>query len=237
MKEFRKVKKHCLFGTYLILVYTVVFQFGCSEKSEHWQIDNLKAIGGHHTVVYGNPEVVETAFGTAVKFDGEGDMLLVDFNPIGNAKEFTIEVIFNQEASFPDNIAPRFIHIQDPDDEENKRILLELRVNEQNQCYLDGYMRTNKGDLVLIDENLVHPTERWLHAALTYKNNVLTTYINKEKQLTGEIEFGSLIVNPNSKVAIGSRMNQIHQFSGMIKTLKITRIALEPEDFMVLKNE
>ena len=67
----------------------------------------------------GNPEVVETDIGTAVKFDGDGDMLLVGFNPIGEAKSFTVEVVFKPNASYPENIAPRIIHIQDPDDRDN----------------------------------------------------------------------------------------------------------------------
>jgi len=64
------------------------------EKSELWEIDNLEKIGGHPVDVIGDPEVVNTEIGRAVEFDGNGDMLLVDFNPIGDARAFTVEVIF-----------------------------------------------------------------------------------------------------------------------------------------------
>jgi len=216
----------------LLICYITLFFLACDvEKSEHWHIDNLQEIGGHAVTVFGDPQVVDTEIGKALKFDGEGDMLLVDFNPIGNAKEFTVEVVFKQSACYPENTAPRFIHIQDPDDEEAKRLMIELRVNEKNQCYLDGFLRTDTGSLTLIDENLVRPTNEWLHAAVTYKNGVFTTYINKEKQLTGEIGFANAIINPNSKVAIGGRMNKVSWFNGLIKELKVTPAVLEPERF------
>ncbi len=83
--------------------------------SETWKIDNLELIGGHKVSVIGDPEVLITDMGKAVKFDGDGDLLLVDFNPIGDAAAFTVEVVFKPNASYPENIAPRFIHIQDPE--------------------------------------------------------------------------------------------------------------------------
>lgn len=205
-----------------------------SEKAEFWSINNLKEIGGHNVTVFGNPEVVDTKLGKAVKFDGDGDMLLVDFNPLGNTTEFTVEVVLKPEAAYPENIKPRFLHFQDPDDLDAKRLMVELRVNEENQCYLDAFLNTDTSSLALIDPKLVHSTEEWLHAAVTYKNNTLTTYVNGEKQLSGSIGYKDAFINPTGKVAIGGRMNKVDYFRGLIKTLKVSKVALEPVDFIFI---
>ncbi len=219
-----------------ILLFTGMFFTACSlEKSETWEIDSLEEIGGHGVSVNGDPEVIETEIGTAVYFDGDGDMLLVDNNPIGEAKAFTVEVVFKPDSSHPENTAPRFIHFQDPDDKNNKRLMIELRINERNQCYLDGYLRSDSGFVILIDENLVHPVNRWLHVAVTYDNEVMTTYFNGEKELDGPLAFAETIINPVGKVAIGGRMNHREYFKGYIKTLKVTHAALDPKDFIRIK--
>ena len=114
--------------------------------------------------------------------------------------------------------------------------MIELRLNEKNQCYLDAFLLTDTGSLVLIDENLVHPTETWLHAAVTYKNNQLTSYINGEMQLSGEIGYNEAFINPTGKVAIGGRMNQVNWYRGLIKTIKISKIALKPEEFIFIND-
>ena len=89
----------------IISLCAVVFSACSVGNSETWEIDNLKEIGGHDVTVFGDPEVVETEIGRAVIFDGEDDMLLVDFNPIGEAKAFTVEVLFKQNASFPEKFS------------------------------------------------------------------------------------------------------------------------------------
>jgi hypothetical protein len=67
--------------------------------------------------------------------------------------------------------------------------MVELRVNEKNQCYLDAFLQTDTENLALIDSTLVHPTEQWLHAAVVYRDGVLSTYINGDQRTerTGQI--------------------------------------------------
>ncbi|MBN2697202.1 MAG: T9SS type A sorting domain-containing protein [Bacteroidales bacterium] len=199
---------------------------------ELWDIDNLENIGGHSVEFLGNPEVVNTELGAAVEFDGDGDRLLVDANPIGESKEFTVEVIFWPKASYPANTEPRFIHIQDPDDPQSKRVMIELRLNESGACYLDGFMLTDIGNLALIDETLTHPTETWLHAAITYKEGVFKTYMEGMEELSGNVAFQNTILGSDGKTSIGSRMDARNWFNGRIKTLKVTRKALAPEEFL-----
>ena len=88
--------KHLIF---LILARFLVIPFhayGQSDTlySELWDISNLEKIGGHSVSAFGNPVIVPTELGDAVEFDGEEDQLLVDFNPLMDATEFTVELIF-----------------------------------------------------------------------------------------------------------------------------------------------
>jgi hypothetical protein len=230
---------------WLVTSFLVLFQllYGLSIYAsdtiyyEIWDIASLDTIGGHGVTVFGDPQVVPSDIGKAVQFDGVEDQLLVDFNPLKDATEFTVELVFNPDACYPDNTAPRFVHIQDPDDPEGKRVMMELRINENNQCYLDGYVKTDREGLTLIDEFLVHPTEKWHHAALTYKDSVLTTWFNGEKELNGILKYTSTIVNDTGKTSLGARMNKVTHYSGLMKTLKVTHACLEPEDFIFIHDQ
>ncbi len=112
--------------------------------------------------------------------------------------------------------------------------MIELRINEENQCYLDGFMHTDTMSLVLIDDHLLHPTNQWLHAAITYEDGVLTTYVDGVKELSGAITYAETMINPVGKLAIGGRMNHVNWFNGCIKTLRVTHSSLDPKDFIQL---
>jgi hypothetical protein len=199
---------------------------------ETWDIDNLETIGGHPVTYLGDPVVVSTETGNAVEFDGDGDRLLVDANPIGTSREFTVEVIFWPDACYPENADPRFLHIQDPTDPQNKRVMIELRLTPDNRCYLDGFMNTDNDNLTLVDESLTHPTETWLHAAITYKEGVFKTYVNGVEELSGNVGYQELILGETGKTSLGSRMDERNWFRGKIKTVKVTRKALSPAEFL-----
>jgi hypothetical protein len=200
---------------------------------EEWDIASLEIIGGHSVTVFGDPEVVNTELGDAIKFDGDGDRILVDFNPVMDAKEFTVELIFKPEASYPNNLEPRFLHMQDPDDPDGKRVMIELRIDANNMCYMDGFIKTDIESLALIDEKLVHPTEVWQHVAITYRDSTFTTYFNGNEELSGTLRYAEKIVNTVGKTSIGGRMNDVAFFAGLIKTLKVTHTCLEPKDFVI----
>ena len=200
--------------------------------SEIWELKSLRRIGGHKVEVFGNPEVVKTERGKAVEFDGIDDRLLVDFNPIGDAKEFTVEVIFKAYPAYEISNQPRFVHIQDPNDTLEKRVMVELRLTQSNEWYLDGYMLTDAGERTLQNRKLTHPIGDWYHAALTYKDNTFTTYVNGVQEVSGTISFNKVLINKTGKVSLGGRMNEINYYCGLIKTLKVTHRALDPKDFM-----
>ena len=59
-----------------------------------WDINNTDQIGGHNTTMLGSPIIIDTEQGRAGEFDGLGDGLIVDANPVAGAEAFTIEVMF-----------------------------------------------------------------------------------------------------------------------------------------------
>lgn len=204
---------------------------------EVWELNSLKKIGGHSVQVSGNPQIVNTEYGKAMKFNGIDDKLLVDNNPIGDAKEYTVEVVFKPDPAYDISNAPRFIHFQDPDDTLAKRVLIELRVTQEKEWYLDGYMLTDAGEKTLVNKTLTHPTGVWIHAALTYKDNTFKTFVNGIQELSGTVTYTEKLINKIGKTSIGGRMDNRNYYCGLIKTLKITRRALEPRDFIRLNSE
>lgn len=210
----------------------------CAAPSEKlsegvvWNVDSLNSIGGASAEVLGNPRVANTIQGTAVRFDGDGDRLLVDANPLGDATEFTIEIIFNPADAYPNNLEPRFFHIE-ASDNPNRRVTIELRLNDKKQWYLDAYIKSEQSQLTLIDPTQVHPIGEWAHAAITYKNREFVTYVNGKKELAGQVDY--LPIANNAKTSIGARMNQVHWFNGDIARVKISKSALMPSEFSLLK--
>lgn len=218
----------------------VLLLSGCSERMPEqntatkqivWTIDTLENIGGHVTDVLGDPQVLEIDGKQAVMFDGDGDRLLVDNNPLAGAEAFTIEIVFRANNVFPANHEPRFFHIEDASNPD-RRITIELRLNDKKQWYLDAFIKSETSKYTLIDETRVHPVEQWAHAAVTYENRVFKSYVNGIEELTGEVEY--LPIPPTAKTSIGSRMNQIHWFNGAIAEVSITHAVLSPAEFSLL---
>ncbi len=63
-------------------------------QSEIWLFDDLNRIGGHAVMVEGDPQVIDTPLGKAIKFDGVEDALFLDVHPLAGAETFTWEAIF-----------------------------------------------------------------------------------------------------------------------------------------------
>lgn len=204
-----------------------------SSVSDIWLINSLEKIGDAPVTVQGNPQLIDTALGKVVSFDGDGDRLLVDKNPLVGATEFTIEIIFNPADVFPKNTEPRFFHIEAVDNP-NRRLTVELRLNDAQQWYLDAYIKSEKSQLNLIDSTRVHPIGKWTHAAITYKNREFISYVNGKKELMGQIDY--LPIAATAKTSIGARMNQIHWFKGEIAQVRISHRALNPLEFLSVAN-
>ena len=216
-----------------LLIGAVFLMAACNSKmsarsdSTIWPINSLTSIAGLPTQTEGNPQLITTH--ESVRFDGDGDRLLVDNNPLAGAKEFTVEIIFKPYDVYPKNWEPRFFHIESADNP-NRRLTIELRLNDRKQWYLDAYIKSDHSNLTLIDSTKVHPIGEWFHAAITYKDQHFVSFVNGEKELEGKVEY--LPIPENAKTSIGARMNKIHWFNGEIKTIRITHKALLPEEFI-----
>lgn len=193
-------------------------------------MDSLTSIGGHSVELTGNPQVIKSDHGFAVRFGGDGDRLLVDANPLGDATEFTIEIIFNPADAYPHNLEPRLFHIQSPDNPD-RRLTIELRLNDKKQWYLDAYIKSEKSQLTLIDSTKVHPVGKWAHAAITYKDREFISYVNGKRELIGQVDY--LPISIDAKTSIGARMNQVHWYKGDILKTRISKRVLSAEEFLL----
>lgn len=227
--KYIKCIKSCLIASCCLFVFACSATRPVSSVADVWLINSLETIGGAPVEVLGNPQVVDTVKGKAVRFDGDGDRLLVNKNPLAGATEFTIEIIFNPAAAFPQNAEPRFFHIEAADNP-NRRVTVELRLNDKNQWYLDAYIKSEKSQLTLIDATKVHPIGQWAHAAVTYKNREFVSYVNGIKELNGQVDY--LPIAANAKTSIGARMNLVHWYNGDIAQVRISQRALNPMEFL-----
>lgn len=197
-------------------------------KTILWHVDNLSQIDGNAVTVSGNPKVIQTEIGTAVEFDGIKDGLLVNNNPMNGATEFTIEIILKPYTGGA--IEQRYLHFQQDD---NNRILTELRNNNNLNWSLDTFIKSGTSNQTLLDYSLVHALDKWVHVALLYKNGVMTNYVNGIQELVGSVNYQ--VVN-SGQTSLGVRMNQVAWFKGAIHSVKVTHSALNPVDFMKVED-
>ncbi len=217
-------------------VFTLLFvlSFGSLAQTTEWRIDGLGPINDIPTNVLGNPFVApDGEYGDVVHFDGTMDQMIIEGNPL-LGDEFTVEVNFNPDDAHAISNEPRFVHIQNPAND-NRRILIELRLTSEGQWYLDGFVKSEDNDLALIDPSLLHETGEWHHAALTYSNGTLTTYVNGVKELEGSVTYNE--IGSGGQVSVGARMNQRHYYAGAVHSLYFTDAVLAPEDFHILGSE
>lgn len=185
-----------------------------------WQLNSLASVAGHQPTVWGNPKVIDAEAGKrAIAFDGVNDGLLVNVNPIAGAEEFEIEVEFKPYAGYPENIEQRFLHIQDPANPD-RRILIELRLNNRQQWYADFFMRTENAALTLIDSTKTHPVDEWATIKLQYRRGQLKGFVNGTEEVSGEITY--LPISPTASTSVGTRMDKRSWFKGEIKTLRFS---------------
>src|SRR5688500_14804837 len=102
-----------------------------------WRIDNLQSIGGHAVTTVGTPRVVQTDRGPAVEFDGAGDGLLINVNPLAGLERFTVHVTFKPAPDGGEE--QRFVHFEEAQTE--NRALIELRLSN-GRWALDTFLRS-----------------------------------------------------------------------------------------------
>lgn len=172
----------------------------------------------------GRPEVVQTDLGPAVYFDGESGAFL-DENPLQGMKQLTIEVIFKPDGD--GKFAQRFMHLGEVMGE---RIMFETRVNPDKTWYFDAYVKSPSGEgEALIDEELLHPTDRWYNVTLVVNPTMITTYVNGTPQKWANLKYEPINKGVSS---IGVRQNLVDFFKGTIHRIRITPKTLVPREFL-----
>ena len=142
-----------------------------APDAEVWTFDRIDRIGGHPTMVLGNPRVIDAPVGKAIEFDGVDDAIFVDVHPLASAETFTWEAIFRPNGGRTEQ---RWFHLQEADSEH--RMLFEIRV-VADRWFLDSYNHSATGQRALINRNSLHALGTWYHVAAVYDGRVFSNYL------------------------------------------------------------
>jgi hypothetical protein len=195
-----------------------------TRQSTTWKLNNLEKIDGNPVSIIGHPRLVDDQGGRAVSFDGVGDGIQIDVNPLAGAQAFTVEAVFRPEAGGLKE--QRWLHIQENNTE--NRILLETRLVD-DQWFLDTYIRSGDNNRTLFAENFKHPIGPWYHVALVFDGKEMRHYVDGRQEMSGPLTVSPLTAG---KTTIGVRMNRVYWFKGAVRKARFTARALRPEEFM-----
>lgn len=200
-----------------VMAAGILLSCGSGKEAITWKIDSVEEMGGFPVVISGEPVIIYSHGGEVAEFDGIDDGLLLKSNPVSAWKNFLIDVEIKPYPGFPENIEQRFLHIQDPENED-RRILIELRLNENNEWYGDWFVKTENESLTLVDPTQTHPVNEWATISLKYEEGVLTGLVNGKLQVQGKINY--LSAGPSAFTSIGTRMDQRSWFKGAIREIR-----------------
>jgi hypothetical protein len=198
-----------------------------TPQQEVWAFDRLDRIGGHSTKILGQPRVIDTPIGKAVEFDGVDDAIFFDVHPLAGAETFTWEVIFKPySGGRPEQ---RFFHMQE--DGTQVRLLLETRLIDGKWC-LDSFAYSKTGSQTLIDRKKLHSLDEWHHVAMVYDGREFRHYIDGELQGGAEVR---LAPQGSGRTSVGVRINLVDYFKGAVRQSRMTRRALNVDEFLKVK--
>jgi len=196
-----------------------------SRKAVTWDVNVLDSIGGHAATQAGSPRLIDTPHGKAIEFDGKGDGLFLDTNPLAGLKEFTAEIIFRPSAGGPKE--QRFFHMQE--EGSDNRLLFETRLTEGGQWFLDTFLKSGEASATLFAEQSRHAIGPWYHAAVTVDGQTMRHFVNGKEELKAAVKFEPL---KPGKTSLGVRLNRVSWYQGAIRQVRITPRVLRPEEFL-----
>ena len=80
--------------------------------------------------------------------------------------------------------------------------------------------------LPLIDPKKIHPAGRWYWAALRFDGKHMSSFVNGEKELEGDVAFEPMSAGQTS---VGVRLNRVFWFKGAISEVRFHPAAIAPE--------
>ena len=189
-----------------------------------WELDSIEAVGGYPIDVDGRPVVVDGPYGSAIEFNGAGDALFVEANPLAGLEAFTVEMVFRPDAGgLPEQ---RFFHMGEVNGD---RVLFETRLTEDGHWYLDTFISSGDSNRPLLNESHLHPVGQWYHLALTCDGQQEVNYVNGIQEASGSIDFVPLL---GGQTSIGVRLNRVCWFRGAIGRIRFSAGVLDPDEFM-----
>ena len=221
-KRFQARVRGVLTAATLFAVLVACAAFPDHGEPTVWALRDAASVGGHATEVVGSPRVA--GLDDAIVFDGKGDGLFVPSNPIAGWSAFTIEVRFKPDGSGGEE--QRFLHLED---DLKHRVLMETRMRDR-QWSLDTFLHQDaEHRLTLLDRTRLHPTDRWYWVALVYDGSKMSSYVNGELELAGEVAFAPMTTG---RTSIGVRQNRVSWFKGAIAEVRFTAVALSADRLM-----
>lgn len=209
---------------------------GSASASTLWHFDDLRRIGGAAVRAEGDPQIISTTAGPAVRFDGLDDALFIESHPLAGAEQFTIEAIFRPDGG---PLAQRWLHLAEQTDAvpagtyppvppSGPRMLFEIRVVE-DRWYLDAFTTGPGYNKALVVPEKTFPIGQWYHVAQVYDGRTYRSYVDGDLQAEADIAF-----RPQGAgyASLGTRINRRDYFEGAILTARFTRSALTPDQFM-----
>jgi len=201
-----------------------------APHTQTWRFDRTDSIGGYTTQVVGNPQVISTAYGKAVQFNGVGDGIFVPNHPLAGASTYTWEVIFRPDAD--GSQAQRFFHLQEQDPvtgaDTNNRMMFELRILDGAWC-LDSFASSGASSYSILNCAQTYPLGQWYRVTAVYDGNVLRSYVNGDLQGEGPL---TLVPHHPGHSSAGVRINKVFWFKGAILEARMTPRALPPSEFL-----
>ncbi|MGI8785905.1 MAG: LamG domain-containing protein [Acidobacteriota bacterium] len=197
---------------------------GRTDQSVVWNLNSLDRVSGFPTEILGAPQVISTGHGRALWFDGKDDAVLIDSNPLAGAVQFTLEVVFRPDSG--GEREQRFVHMQEADD---KRVLIETRLTGDGRWFLDTFMKSGSSERTLQARDVLHPMDRWYHAALVYDGRQMRHYVDGVQELAGDVAFEPM---QSGRTSLGCRLNRVFWFKGAISKIRVTQRALPVGEFL-----
>lgn len=209
-----------------------------SNEAILWRFDNLSRVDGLDVRLEGNPALIRTGAGQAVRFDGVDDALFLDSHPLAGAATFTIEAIFRPDGGA---FEQRWLHLAEADPAavpgnyppvapSGPRFMFEIRVVEAG-WYLDAFAAGPGYNQALMAPEKLHPIGRWYHVAQTFDGRTYRSFVDGILQAEAPLAFTQ---QGRGYASIGTRINRRSYFNGAVHSARFTRRALQPAEFQKL---